>query len=146
MVEGCWQPCGSGVAGPAVGPEPATMRIAIPMAAITVSGRALVDIIDMAVRTGHTGVSSGQFERGQVMVKAGWQPCRGGVATAAVCSKPPTVRVTILMAAITVCGCAFVDIIDMTVRTSHTGVLSGQFEGGQAMVKAGWQPCSGGVA
>jgi hypothetical protein len=90
------------VAGTAVGPEPATVRIAIPMAAITVSGSALVDIIDMAVRTSHTGVSSGQFKRGQVMVKAGWQPCSGGVARCAVCPESAAVRVTILMTAITI--------------------------------------------
>jgi hypothetical protein len=101
------------VAATAVYPELACVRIAILVAGITVSRSTLIDIVDMAVRTGHSGVSSSQFERGQVVVEGGWQPCACAVAATAVGSKSASMGVDILVAGIAIRGCTLENVIHM---------------------------------
>ena len=50
------------------------------------------------------------------------------------------------VAGIAIGGCAFEDVIDMTVQAGDRGVLTRQFEGGQVVVVDGRFPSSGGVA
>jgi hypothetical protein len=113
------------VAATAVCPELACVRIAILVAGIAVSRSTLVDIVDMAIRTCRCAVSSGQFERGQVVVEGGWQPCACAVAATAAGSKSSSVGVAILVAGIAVIGRALVNIIDMATQASGCTMFAG---------------------
>ena len=62
------------MAGTAIRPKLATMSISCRVAGIAGGNRALVEAVDMATRTSHRGVSTGQFEGSQVVVKTGRGP------------------------------------------------------------------------
>lgn len=100
----------------------------------------------MATRTSHCGVFTGQFEGGQVVVEGGWFPGGGCVAGSAACTIPTSMGVDNFMTGIAVAGCPLVEAVDMATRASHRGVFTGQFEGGQVVIKGGWFPTVDGMA
>jgi hypothetical protein len=103
-------------------------------------------MIDVAILTGGGDVFTCQFEGGQVMVKGGRSPRIGGVAGAALGAKTILMDIFCCVAGNAGRGCALKNMIDMTICAGNIDVLTGQFEGGQIMVKRGRCPTSGGVA
>lgn len=77
MVKTGRGPAAGGMAGTAICTKLATMSISCCVAGIAVGRRALVDAVDMATRTSHRGVSTGQFEGSQVVVETGRGPTAG---------------------------------------------------------------------
>jgi hypothetical protein len=128
MVEGGRFPGVGCVTGTTVRPQAAGMPVVSFVAGITVGWRAFVDIVDMATGTDQRGMSPGQFEGGQVMVEGGRFPSVDIVTDCAVGSKSATVFIYVLVAGITIVGSTFIDIIDMTIGTSHRGMCSTQLE------------------
>jgi len=124
MVEGGRFPGGGGVAGTTVCTELAIMTIILLMAGIAVGGCTLEDIIAMTAQACGCGVFAGQLKGGQVVVEGGWFPGGGGVAGTTVCTVLAIMPIILLMAGITVCRYAFVDAIDMALRTGSRGMLA----------------------
>jgi hypothetical protein len=122
------------------------MECRLGMAGNARRGCAFIDTIDMTCGALDAEMGSSQFEGCQVMVKAGWQPSGGGVATSTVGTIAATMMVSGGMAGITGGGSTLVNSIDMAAQAGHVQVLPGQFEGCQVMVKAGRQPSGSGVA
>jgi hypothetical protein len=65
-----------------------------------------------------------------------------GTATSA---ESTTVGIILCVTGKTVTGRTYEHIIDMATRARYAGMLAGQLETGQVMIKSGWQPPAGSV-
>jgi hypothetical protein len=118
----------------------AAMSIIPGMASITGRRRALIDIIDVAIRTGNVYVFSRQLKTCEVVVKTGGQPAVGCMTIATIQSEAAVVLVVLRVAGETIGGRAFKDIIDMAARALNAHVFANQFEIRQVVIKKGRDP------
>jgi hypothetical protein len=118
------------------------VMIILGMAGITISRGPLVNIVDMATRTGHLGVFASQFEGRQVVIKSCGQPAAGRMAGPAIRAELTVVVIIFSMTGITIGRGAFIDIVDVTTGTRHLDVFTRQFESGHVMVKGRRQPAT----
>ena len=107
---------------------------------------ALEDIIDMALRTSHANMHTGQLKGRAVMVKRSRFPGRGGMAASAALAHGTIMLVVAPMAGVTIGRCTLENIIDMAPGTGRADVRAGQLEGRSVMVKRSWFPGRGRMA
>ena len=74
------------------------------------------------------------------MIEIRWCPGGCGMAGSTIQPKPPAMRVSLLMASITISRNALEVIIRVTALACYCGMFPGQLEGEQVMVHMGWQP------
>lgn len=104
MVEGGFFPIGCVMTGGAILPEFSVVLIVFLMAGEAIAGRALENIVDMAIAAFRFGVFAFQLESGQVVVKSGRLPGSGFVASAAIFPKLAFVGIVFLVACAAVSG------------------------------------------
>jgi hypothetical protein len=89
---------------------------------------------------------TGQSESRNGMVKTGWIPAAGGMASSAVRTKLATMRVLSSMTGKAVAGCSLEDSIRMTIRAGYIDMSTSQPESSQVVVEVGRFPGAGGMA
>jgi hypothetical protein len=134
------------MAGSADCAQLAVMVVILLVAGVAVRGCALVDVVDMAARTGHAEVCPVQMEGGLVVIEMGRFPGIGGVAVTTGNAQAAVVIIILLVAGIAVSGGTFEDIVGMTAQAIDRDVFAGQLEGGSFVVEGGRFPAIGGVA
>lgn len=112
----------------------------------TVSRKPGKNSASMTLRTVQVDVCTSQRESRQVMVEGGRQPAVSGVAGGAIFAELAVVFIILLVAGITVAGCALEDMINMTLLAGHSDMFTRQFESGQVMIEGGRCPAIGSVA
>jgi hypothetical protein len=123
--------------------EKPLMKSRLVVAARTFLRRALENIIDMAFFAGHVDMRAGQFESREIVVKSGRFPTTDLVTCAAVLTKLAVVGIILLVTGIAILGCAFKDVIFVTLITAHFGMFAFQLESRKIMIKIGGLPASG---
>jgi len=153
MSIGQWEPAmvergrgparGGMTATTAGGTKLSVVRIILLMAGITASGSILEEIVNMATCARHIDMFACQFERCEIMVIGGRSPAGGGMTgTTVFGTKLPVVRITLLMAGITISRSIMVDVVDVAGGAGNVYVFTCQLKGRKVMVKFGWSPAS----
>lgn len=81
-----------------------------------------------------------------VVVEGRILPTGRAVAGGTVCAEPSVVFIVLLMTGVTIAGGVFVDAVLVAFFTSHFGMFTFQFEGGEVVVESGGHPTFGGMA
>ena len=114
------------------------------MAGVTIGRRTFEDVVDMTPGTGCTDMRAGKFEGGEIMIKRGRLPGRGGMAGGAVLAKSTVMVIT--MAGGTIRRGTFEDIVGMAPGAGCTDMCAGQLEGRDIVVERSRFPGRGGMA
>jgi len=135
LVELPWRPCCRGVAVFTICTEQAVMESWVRVASGAVLRSSFENVIDVAFFTGDVGMRTGQLERRLRVVKRGFFPIIGCMATGAILAKLALVCVDLRMAGIAILRGAFENIVDMAFLAGHLDVRRGQLEGGLGVIE-----------
>ena len=119
MIESGGTPTVGAVTSPALCAKAARMGIIVNMTGGAIHGRALEQIILMAICTGGCCMFAIEFEGKLRVVNFGGFPAIRCMAGGALCSELPGVSIILKMAGGTIHGRAFEQVILMTIRASH---------------------------
>ena len=124
------------VAGGAVGPKLAAVRLQGGMAGVTVLGCAFEDAVDVTGRAWHVYMPTRERKTRLVMIETHIPPGAGVMAGATICAKLAAVRIVLRVTGKAVgCG-AFEDAVEMTCGTGHGFVAVDQWKTGRAVIEA----------
>jgi hypothetical protein len=108
--------------------------------AASAKGRCPAETFTMAALAGQVGMTSCQFEGGQIVVESGWHPGSGRMAGIAAGSKTSGVLVFCFMAGKTYGGCTLESSSWMALAAINSKMRAGQVKDGKVMVKRGGLP------
>jgi hypothetical protein len=124
------KPVIGGMALSAIQAEHACMEDRVAMTTCAGSGETSELGVGMALRAIYPGVTSCQREVGFIVIECYVFPTGGLMAGCTVCAKFASMFIVLLMTGETICRCAFVNIILMTLFTARFGMFALEFEGG----------------
>lgn len=97
----------------------------------------------MAIFTADLGMRARQREVGTGMVKGCVFPAFRGMTARAVCAERSIMFIVLLMAGITVCRCAFEDVVDVALLTLDFGMSAFEFESREVVIELRGLPAVG---
>lgn len=123
------------MAGGAVSPKLAAMRVHGGMAGVTILGCAFEYAVDVTGRARHVHMPTRERKSRLVMIEAHILPGAGVMADATVCSKLSAVRIVARMTGKAVGRGAFKDAVEMTGGAGHRFVAVNQRKTGRAVIE-----------
>ena len=127
------------MAGTAILTESTCMNVILDVTGIAIAGRAVENIIDMAIGACNCCMGTGQLKIGQVVIEAGRRPTGSGVTGAAIGAYLAAVNIIFSMASLAILARSFETgervVAGMAFCTFHLGMFAGQLEGHRAVVE-----------
>ena len=124
VIERGWLPSAGGVTGLTELTHRTPVCVIADMASVAVGRRALEDTVGMTACTGSTDMRARQLEGRCIVIKRGWLPGSGGMASLAILAQGTLMSILAGMAGITVGRSTLVDTVNMATGTGGTDVCT----------------------